>query len=62
LETHRLKEMSNLVLGVIVHISKTGGIHFEYLKDNIDFMRLLIRSLYGKEKEIVDMDTIISLL
>jgi hypothetical protein len=54
--------MSNLIFGIIMHISKTGGVHFEYLKDNIDFMRLLIRSLYGKEKEIVDMDTIINIL
>ena len=61
-ETQRLKEMSHLVLEIIKHISKTGGLHFEYLKDNIDFMRLLIRSLYGKEKEIVDMDDIITIL
>ena len=54
--------MSQLVLEIIRHISKTGGLHFEYLKDNIDFMRLLIRSLYSKEKEIVDMDDIITIL
>ena len=62
LETQRLKEMSHLVLEIIKHISKTGGIHFEYLKDNMDFMRLLIRSLFGKEKEIVDMEDIITIL
>ena len=49
-----LKDMSHLVLEIITHITKTGGIHFEYLKNNNDLIKLLIRSLYGKEKDIID--------
>lgn len=57
-----LKEMSTHVLEIISHITKNGGIHFEYLKNNNDFIKLLIRSLYGKEKEILDTQHIISIL
>ena len=49
-----IKEMSSYVLEIISHITKNGGIHFEYLKNNNDFIKLLIRALYGKEKDILD--------
>ncbi len=49
-----LKEMSSLVLEIINHITKNGGPHFDYIKNNTDFMKLLIRSLYGKEKDMID--------
>ena len=39
-----------------------GGVHFDYLKDNNDFIRLLIRALYGNEKDIIDIHTIICIL
>ena len=47
---------------MIKYITKTRGRHFDLLKDNIDFMRLLIRSLYGKEKDIVEMEEVINIL
>jgi hypothetical protein len=53
-EATMLGKMSFLVLEIIQHISKNGGIHFDYLKTNNDFIRLMIRSLYSKEKEIID--------
>jgi hypothetical protein len=46
--------MSEVVLEIIHHISKTGGGHFEYLKTSQNFINLLIRALYGKEKDIID--------
>lgn len=48
--------MNDLIFDILRHITKNGGAHFEKLKENIDFIRLLIRALYGKEKEIKDMD------
>ena len=49
------KEYSELVLEILNHMTRFGGVHFEYLKDNDDFIKLLIRSLYGKEKDIISM-------
>jgi len=49
-----IKGISILVLDIILHISKSGGTHFEYLKSNNDFIRMLIRALYQKENEIID--------
>jgi hypothetical protein len=51
-----------LVIDILKHISKSGGVHFEYIKDNIDFIRLLIRCLYGNEKDVVNMFGVISIM
>ena len=47
---------------ILKFISKQGGIHLNYLKDNLDFIRLLIRCLYKKEKEIVQTSNIIIII
>lgn len=54
--------MSDLVIDILKYISSSGGIHLEYIKDNIDFIRLLIRSMYGKEKEIVNTLGVIKII
>lgn len=48
--------MSNLVLEMINYITSYKGRYFQTLKENVDFIRLLIRAFYGKERELVDMD------
>jgi hypothetical protein len=47
---------------MLIHITKNGGDHFQKLKANIDFIKLLIRSLYCKEKEVIEMDKVIIIL
>lgn len=61
-EREMIKNVSCHVLEILVHISKTGGLHFDYLKSNNDFIRMLIRSLYQKESEVVESQTIIQIL
>ena len=57
-----LKEMSETILDMLTHITKAGGPHFEHLREHHDFIRMLIRALYGREKEIIDTKQIIVIL
>mmetsp|Transcript_29965 Transcript_29965/g.29169 ORF Transcript_29965/g.29169 Transcript_29965/m.29169 type:complete len:127 (+) Transcript_29965:1252-1632(+) len=57
-----LQNISNLVIDILIHISKSGGVHLEYIKDNIDFIRLLIRSLFGPEKDIINTSGVITII
>jgi len=57
-----LKSVSDLVIDILKHISKSGGVHLDLIKDNIDFIRLLIRALYGREKLIINTSGVITII
>ena len=54
--------LSNSVLEIIWLLSIRGGVYIGYLMNHDEFFRLLIRALYGLEKELIRTDRVITII
>ena len=61
-ESAIIGKASVLVFDIINHVSKSTGYIFGYLKEHNDFIKLLIRCLYSREKDIIDSVQVITIL
>lgn len=58
-ERQSLTQLSLIVLDILIQFTLRGGIYINYLVSHDEFIRLLIRSLYGPEKEFIRTEQVI---